>query len=59
MATALVNANIDSFLKLDECNPRNLELIVNRHAPFGNQVKDAVDHIPKYELCINQVSSWT
>ena len=29
--------------------------IVNRHPPFGNQVKDAVAHLPKYEVCIDQV----
>ena len=38
LSTTLVNAGVTSFAKLLEKNPRELELIVNRHPPFGNQV---------------------
>ena len=28
---------------------------MNRHPPFGNQIRDAVAKMPKYELNIEQV----
>lgn len=28
---------------------------MNRHPPFGNQVRDSAMHLPKYELYIDQV----
>ena len=40
LSTTLVNAGVTSFAKLLEKNPRELELIVNRHPPFGNQVRN-------------------
>ncbi|XP_035691410.1 LOW QUALITY PROTEIN: probable ATP-dependent DNA helicase HFM1 [Branchiostoma floridae] len=54
LATALFNASLTSFQKIEETNPREIELIVNRHPPFGNQVHEAVSHLPKYELAIEQ-----
>ena len=57
LATALVNAGVVSFQRVEETNPRDIELIVNRHPPFGNHVRDAVSGLPKYELCIDQVST--
>ncbi|XP_019646641.1 PREDICTED: LOW QUALITY PROTEIN: probable ATP-dependent DNA helicase HFM1 [Branchiostoma belcheri] len=54
LATALFNAGLTSFQKIEETNPREIELIVNRHPPFGNQVHEAVSHLPKYELAIEQ-----
>ncbi|KAK3095140.1 hypothetical protein FSP39_010742 [Pinctada imbricata] len=58
MSNALVNAGIDSFQKIEEKNPRELELIVNRHPPFGNQLRDSVSYLPKYELTIDQVAKY-
>ncbi|XP_033759553.1 probable ATP-dependent DNA helicase HFM1 [Pecten maximus] len=58
LSTALVNAGITSFQKIEETNPRDLELIVNRHPPFGNQVRDSVTYLPKYELTMEQVSRY-
>lgn len=55
LANALVNSAVTTFQKLEETNPRDIELIVNRHPPFGNQVRDVVARLPKYELCIDQV----
>ena len=34
----------------------NTVQIVNRHPPFGNQLRDMVTGLPKYELTIEQVS---
>jgi len=31
--------------------------IVNRHPPFGNQIKGGVAKLPKYELTIEQVGN--
>ena len=55
LATALVNSGVVSFQRVEETNPRDIELIVNRHPPFGNHVREAVRGLPKYELCIDQV----
>ncbi len=30
--------------------------IVNRHPPFGNQIKEAVSKLPKYEVTLEQVT---
>ncbi|KAK3083048.1 hypothetical protein FSP39_012581 [Pinctada imbricata] len=32
--------------------------IVNRHPPFGNQLRDSVSYLPKYELTIDQVAKY-
>ena len=56
LSNALVNAGVVTFQKVEDTNARDLELIVNRHPPFGNQMQDAVARLPKYELCIDQVS---
>ncbi|XP_061171634.1 probable ATP-dependent DNA helicase HFM1 [Saccostrea echinata] len=58
LSNALVNAGITTFQKILESNPRELELIVNRHPPFGNQLRDLVSCLPKYELTIEQVSKY-
>ncbi|XP_071159837.1 probable ATP-dependent DNA helicase HFM1 [Mytilus edulis] len=59
LSNALVNAGITSFQKIEDTNPRELELIVNRHPPFGNQVRDSVAGLPKYELTIEQVAKYS
>eukprot|EP00057_Strongylocentrotus_purpuratus_P010440 XP_011664914.1 PREDICTED: probable ATP-dependent DNA helicase HFM1 [Strongylocentrotus purpuratus] len=59
MSNALVHAGLDSFQKLENKNPRELELIVNRHPPFGNQIVEAVSHLPKYDVSIEQVSKYS
>lgn len=38
LSTILVNAGLTTFDKIINKNARELELIVNRHPPFGNQV---------------------
>ncbi|KAL4219964.1 ATP-dependent DNA helicase MER3 [Mactra antiquata] len=59
LSTALVNAGLTSFEKLEQANPREIELIVNRHPPFGNQVKDSINRLPKYEMTIEQISRYS
>ncbi|KAM3604074.1 uncharacterized protein V6R79_006054 [Siganus canaliculatus] len=55
LSTAMVNAGLTAFSKIEQMNPRELELIVNRHAPFGNQIKESVAHLPKYEVTLEQL----
>ncbi|KAK3603692.1 hypothetical protein CHS0354_023298 [Potamilus streckersoni] len=59
LSNMLVNAGIVSFQKIEETNPRDLELIVNRHPPFGNQIHDMVARLPKYELVIEQIAHYS
>ncbi|KAH3806636.1 hypothetical protein DPMN_134960 [Dreissena polymorpha] len=58
LSTALVNAGLTTFDKLKETNPREIELIVNRHPPFGNQIRESIAKLPKYELSIQQVARY-
>ncbi|XP_077966042.1 putative ATP-dependent DNA helicase HFM1 [Styela clava] len=57
LATALVNGGIRNFEAVGKRNPRELELIVNRHPPFGNQLQDAVRYLPKYQVSIEEFGS--
>ncbi|XP_072560405.1 probable ATP-dependent DNA helicase HFM1 isoform X2 [Paramormyrops kingsleyae] len=59
LSTAMVNAGLTTFQKIEETNPRELELIVNRHPPFGNQIREAVIHLPKYEVGLEQISRYS
>ncbi|KAM4023338.1 putative ATP-dependent DNA helicase HFM1 isoform 2-T2 [Anomaloglossus baeobatrachus] len=55
LANAMVNACLTTFKKIEDFNARELELIVNRHPPFGNQIKEAIMYLPKYGLSIEQI----
>ncbi|XP_040264677.1 probable ATP-dependent DNA helicase HFM1 [Bufo bufo] len=59
LANAMVNAGLTSFKKIEEINARELELIVNRHPPFGNQIKESVIYLPKYGLSVEQVGRYS
>ncbi|KAG7321558.1 hypothetical protein KOW79_014416 [Hemibagrus wyckioides] len=59
LANAMVNAGLTSFSKIEATNPRELELIVNRHPPFGNQIKEAVSRLPKYEVSLEQLPRYS
>ncbi|XP_078484330.1 putative ATP-dependent DNA helicase HFM1 [Ciona intestinalis] len=54
LSSALANAGVSTFSRAHEMNPRELELIVNRHAPFGNHIHDAITHLPQYEVRVEQ-----
>ncbi|XP_056379143.1 probable ATP-dependent DNA helicase HFM1 [Hyla sarda] len=58
LANAMVNAGLTSFKKIEDFNARELELIVNRHPPFGNQIKESVMYLPKYRLSFEQVGRY-
>ncbi|XP_044884213.1 probable ATP-dependent DNA helicase HFM1 isoform X1 [Mauremys mutica] len=59
LSNAMVNAGLTSFKKIEDANARELELILNRHPPFGNQIKESVLHLPKYELDIEQLAKYS
>ncbi|XP_017346765.1 probable ATP-dependent DNA helicase HFM1 [Ictalurus punctatus] len=59
LANAMVNAGLTSFSKIEAINARELELIVNRHPPFGNQIKEAVSRLPKYEVSLEQLPRYS
>ncbi|XP_040561024.1 probable ATP-dependent DNA helicase HFM1 isoform X11 [Gallus gallus] len=59
LSNAMVNAGLTSFKKIEDTNARELELILNRHPPFGNQIKESVLHLPKYELNIEQLPKYS
>ncbi|XP_074237545.1 putative ATP-dependent DNA helicase HFM1 isoform X1 [Saimiri boliviensis] len=59
LSNAIVNAGLTSFKKLEETDARELELILNRHPPFGTQIKETVMYLPKYELQVEQISRYS
>ncbi|XP_075040145.1 putative ATP-dependent DNA helicase HFM1 [Mixophyes fleayi] len=59
LANTMVNAGLVSFKKIEDVNARELELIVNRHPPFGNQIKESVFYLPKYELGFEQTARYS
>ncbi|NP_001399493.1 probable ATP-dependent DNA helicase HFM1 isoform X2 [Rattus norvegicus] len=59
LSNTMVNAGLTSFKKIEEANARELELILNRHPPFGTQIKEAVMYLPKYELEAEQIARYS
>ncbi|XP_047445151.1 probable ATP-dependent DNA helicase HFM1 [Mugil cephalus] len=59
LSTAMVNAGLTTFEKIEQTNPRELELILNRHPPFGNQIRESVIHLPKYEVILEQLPRYS
>ncbi|PVD32707.1 hypothetical protein C0Q70_08152 [Pomacea canaliculata] len=55
LSQTLVNSGLTSFESLKASNPRHLEMVVNRHPPFGNRLHEAAAHLPVYSLAIQQV----
>ncbi|XP_053326283.1 probable ATP-dependent DNA helicase HFM1 [Spea bombifrons] len=58
LSNAMVNTGLTTFKKIEDTNGRELELIVNRHPPFGNQIKESVMYLPKYELGFEQLARY-
>ncbi|XP_049604045.1 probable ATP-dependent DNA helicase HFM1 [Syngnathus scovelli] len=59
LSTAMVNAGLTTFSKIEQTNPREIEMILNRHPPFGNQIKEFVLHLPKYEVTLEQLPRYS
>ncbi|XP_044252465.1 probable ATP-dependent DNA helicase HFM1 [Tribolium madens] len=56
MSSHLVNAGKTSFQLISECDPREIELIINKKPPTGNKILEQIQHLPKYEMTL-QVQS--
>ncbi|XP_025088893.1 uncharacterized protein LOC112560994 isoform X5 [Pomacea canaliculata] len=56
LSQTLVNSGLTSFESLKASNPRHLEMVVNRHPPFGNRLHEAAAHLPVYSLAIQQTN---
>ena len=54
ISTSLVQAGLTSFKKILDTNPRQLELIANRHPPFGTHLINSVSSLPNYSLSVSQ-----
>lgn len=50
MSLSLVTVVVLTHIYLFVCQ------ILNRHPPFGNQIKEAVSKLPKYEVSLEQVT---
>lgn len=56
-STSLVHAGFTSFKKIAESDPRELELVLNKQAPFGNHLRTSALHMPEYDLKVEQVGN--
>ncbi|CAG5896937.1 unnamed protein product, partial [Menidia menidia] len=59
LSSAMVNAGLSTFSKIEQTNARELELIVNRHPPFGNLIRESVMHLPKYDVTLEQLPRYS
>ncbi|XP_032386453.1 probable ATP-dependent DNA helicase HFM1 isoform X2 [Etheostoma spectabile] len=59
LSTAMVNAGLTTFSKIEQTHARELELILNRHPPFGNQIRESVIHLPTYEVTLEQLPRYS
>ncbi|KAK3739517.1 hypothetical protein QZH41_016197 [Actinostola sp. cb2023] len=59
LSTMMVNAGLITFKKIEVTNPREIELIVNRHPPFGSQIREAALSFPKFEVSVEQKGRYT
>ncbi|PSN45754.1 hypothetical protein C0J52_13790 [Blattella germanica] len=55
LSTMLVASNKTSFQSIMESNPRDLESIINRPFPMGDNLIEAVSHLPQLELNLDTV----
>ncbi|XP_046390762.1 probable ATP-dependent DNA helicase HFM1 isoform X2 [Ischnura elegans] len=46
-----------SFAALRDASPRDIERILNKAPPFGNDIKDFVNHLPEYKLTADKSGS--
>ncbi|KAF5306943.1 hypothetical protein FQA39_LY00173 [Lamprigera yunnana] len=49
-SVTLAEADKTSFEALANTNPRDIERIINRKPPMGNEIRGAVEHLPNYKL---------
>ncbi|XP_017783444.1 PREDICTED: probable ATP-dependent DNA helicase HFM1 [Nicrophorus vespilloides] len=55
MSTNLVAAGKTTFQAILDTNPRHLETIMHRKYPQGDNIYSQVEHLPQYELCLEEI----
>lgn len=55
-ASLLAKAGIKTIYEVSQTNPRQLEIILNRNPPFGNEILQSVSRIPMYDIEIKETS---
>jgi ATP-dependent DNA helicase HFM1/MER3 len=53
----LLNGGIQSFSDLKQMEAHKIELITNRHPPFGSKVLESVQAMPELAMCVKQLNS--
>jgi ATP-dependent DNA helicase HFM1/MER3 len=53
---SLAKAGIDSFEKILTADARRIESIVGRNPPFGHNLKETVNKIPRFDISKIKVS---
>ncbi|XP_075217960.1 uncharacterized protein LOC142322769 [Lycorma delicatula] len=53
LSSLLVMAGKTTFKSISQANPRDLEKILNRHPPFGNNLQESVLRLPVYDLSLS------
>ena len=56
-ASLMARAGFTTFASIRQADPRNLEVVLNRHAPFGNALTEFAKYVPEVSLKMNQLSS--
>ncbi|XP_066257533.1 probable ATP-dependent DNA helicase HFM1 [Euwallacea similis] len=46
----LVKSGLTTFKDIAKANPRHIEMVLNRKAPFGNTLTDEATRLPQYDL---------
>ncbi|KAK3410213.1 hypothetical protein EUGRSUZ_J02227 [Eucalyptus grandis] len=55
-AKGLLSMGIDSFEKLNDADPRRIEIVTGRKYPFGNQIKESLQSLPpKVEMKAEEI----
>ncbi|XP_054272516.1 uncharacterized protein LOC128992802 [Macrosteles quadrilineatus] len=52
LAALLVGAGKTTIQSIIDANPREIEMLVNRHPPFGNTLQEAAWRIPRFSLSL-------
>ncbi|XP_066152085.1 probable ATP-dependent DNA helicase HFM1 [Euwallacea fornicatus] len=51
----LVKSGLTTFKDIAKANPRHIEMVVNRKAPFGNTLIDEATRLPQYDLDLTKI----
>ncbi|XP_017488829.1 PREDICTED: probable ATP-dependent DNA helicase HFM1, partial [Rhagoletis zephyria] len=55
LSRTLVEKGYDSFEKIMDENPRNIEFCLHRNPPFGSYLQEEIKSLPNYDLSLTKV----